>query len=223
MRFPKLSIGGRIQLLTILAAAGAAAVLVIGSLQLNSTMRSDVATKTQHVVETAHALIAYYHAEEQAGRLSRDEAQTAAKAAIASLNYDGSEYFWINDMHPRMVMHPNQTELNGADLSANTAPFVPEFDAVAALDYHLDNGFSARVEIVALGEVTFDDFNRTPFRESAYVLLNSAVGFRKDQWSVALYGSNLADKEYYTNMNPEISTGAVGIPREYGVRVGMEF
>lgn len=113
--------------------------------------------------------------------------------------------------------------VTGADLSGNTAPFVPEFDAVAAFDYHLDNGFFARVEMVALGNVKFDDFNREPFEESAYVLLNSSVGYRKDRWSVALCGSNLADKEYYTNMNPEIRTGAVGIPREYGVRVGMEF
>jgi len=113
--------------------------------------------------------------------------------------------------------------VSGADLSGVDAPFVPEFDAVAALDYHLDNGFFARVEMVALGNVKFDDFNRELFQESAYVLLNSAVGYRKDKWSVALYGSNLADKEYYTNMNPEIRTGAVGIPREYGVRVGLEF
>jgi|GEM_PF-307204 len=113
--------------------------------------------------------------------------------------------------------------VTGADLSGNTAPFVPEFDAVAALDYHLDNGFFARLELVALGNVRFDDFNRDTFQESAYVLLNSALGYRRDQWSVALYGSNLADKEYYTNMNAEIRTGAVGIPREYGVRVGMEF
>ncbi len=113
--------------------------------------------------------------------------------------------------------------VTGRDLSGATAPFVPEFDAVAALDYHLENGFFARLEMVALGNVKFDDFNRPDFQQKAYVLLNSAVGYRKDKWSVALYGSNLADKEYYTNMNPEIRTGAVGIPREYGVRVGMEF
>lgn len=90
-------------------------------------------------------------------------------------------------------------------------------------DYHLENGFFARVEMVALGNVRFDDFNRDEFQQRAYVLLNSSVGFRKDQWSVALYGSNLADKEYYTNMNLEVRTGAVGIQRAFGVRVGREF
>jgi len=27
------------------------------------------------------------------------------------------DYFWINDMHPRMVIHPYRTDLNGKDLS----------------------------------------------------------------------------------------------------------
>lgn len=113
--------------------------------------------------------------------------------------------------------------VTGQDLSGATAPFVPEFDAVVALDYHLENGFFARIEMLALGNTKFDDFNRSQFQQSAYVLLNSAVGFRKNNWTAALYGSNLTQKEYYTNMNPEISTGAVGIPREFGVRVGYEF
>jgi methyl-accepting chemotaxis protein len=31
--------------------------------------------------------------------------------------YDGTNYFWINDMHPTMVMHPIKPELKGKDLS----------------------------------------------------------------------------------------------------------
>ncbi len=32
------------------------------------------------------------------------------------------DYFWINDMHPRMVIHPYRTDLNGQDLSDYTDP-----------------------------------------------------------------------------------------------------
>ena len=123
--------------------------------------------------------------------------------------------------HARLTRYIDPVTLT--DLSGVTAPFVPEFDAVVALDYHLDCGFFARIEMIALGNVKFDDFNRDEFQQDAYALVNSSIGFRKDNWSVALYGTNLGDKEYYTNMNPEIRTGAVGIPREYGVRVGFEF
>jgi diguanylate cyclase (GGDEF)-like protein/PAS domain S-box-containing protein len=38
------------------------------------------------------------------------------------MRYDGSEYFWINDLQPRMVMHPVMPELDGKDLSDFTDP-----------------------------------------------------------------------------------------------------
>jgi methyl-accepting chemotaxis protein len=42
-----------------------------------------------------------------------------AKKEISELRYgsEGKDYFWINDMHPTMVMHPIKPDLNGKDLS----------------------------------------------------------------------------------------------------------
>ena len=51
-----------------------------------------------------------------------EEARQRAAAAIQALRYSGNEYIWINDMHPRMVMHPIRPELNGQDLSGNKDP-----------------------------------------------------------------------------------------------------
>ena len=120
MKLSNLSIGLRIQILTMLAALGIVAVLAIGALQINATKREDIATKTRHVVEAAHGVVAHFHAQEAAGVLSRAQAQEAAMATLAAMKYEGKEYFWINDMHPNMVMHPNQTELNGTDISGKT-------------------------------------------------------------------------------------------------------
>ena len=36
---------------------------------------------------------------------------------IKNLRYDDDDYFWINDMEPRMVMHPITPELDGKNLS----------------------------------------------------------------------------------------------------------
>lgn len=113
--------------------------------------------------------------------------------------------------------------VTGRSLNGVTAPFVPEFDAVAALDFHLECGFFARVEYFAVGNTKFDDFNRDEFQQDGYGLLGAAVGWRAKNWSLSLYGSNLTQEEYYTMMNPEIRTGAVGIPREFGVRLGVNF
>jgi diguanylate cyclase (GGDEF)-like protein/PAS domain S-box-containing protein len=71
----------------------------------------------QHVVEVAHKVLETNYGLEASGKLSRAEAQNASLAAIRSLRYAGDEYFWINDMRPFMVMHPNKPELDGQDLS----------------------------------------------------------------------------------------------------------
>jgi methyl-accepting chemotaxis protein len=47
-----------------------------------------------------------------------------AKKGISALRYgkDGKDYFWINDMNPRMIMHPIKPSLNGKDLSSFKDP-----------------------------------------------------------------------------------------------------
>ena len=72
---------------------------------------------TRQNVEIAHGVLVAAHKQELAGQLSREQAQAQAKATIAQLRYDGTEYFWINDMHPRVVMHPIRPELDGSDAS----------------------------------------------------------------------------------------------------------
>lgn len=134
-----------------------------------------------------------------------------------SLDFHGS----VGWTHARLTEYTDP--VSGASLDGSIPPFVPEFDAVAALDYHLDCGFFARLEYLAVGETWFDDFNRPAFRQGGYGLINASVGWRGENWNVSLYGANLGDKEYYTNMNTDVRTGAVGVPRIYGVRAGFSF
>jgi methyl-accepting chemotaxis protein len=72
---------------------------------------------TRQHVEIAYGILVAAQKQEAAGKLSREQAQALAKETIASLRYEGSEYFWINDMHPRVVMHPIKRELDGKDAS----------------------------------------------------------------------------------------------------------
>lgn len=51
------------------------------------------------------------------GKISVEEAKSSAINAIKALRYGESDYFWINDMTPRMIMHPMKPELDGKDLS----------------------------------------------------------------------------------------------------------
>ena len=74
-------------------------------------------TGVRQVVESAHGIAAHFHDLSTKGGMPEDEARKRAAAAIQAVRYSGNEYLWINDMHPRMVMHPIRPELNGQDLT----------------------------------------------------------------------------------------------------------
>lgn len=84
--------------------------------QYEKTMR-DRETATRQHVEIAHGLLVWAHGQEQSGTLTREQAQAQARAAVSRLRYEREEYFWINDMHPRVVMHPIRPELDGKDMT----------------------------------------------------------------------------------------------------------
>lgn len=79
-------------------------------------------TGVRQVVESAHGIATHFHDLSTKGGMPDDEARKRAAAAIQAVRYSGNEYVWINDMHPRMVMHPVRPELNGQDLTANKDP-----------------------------------------------------------------------------------------------------
>ena len=94
-------------------------------------------SSVRQTVEVAHSLVAQFHDQVAKGKLTDDEAKQRAMAAIKGLRYSGSEYFWINDMQPKMVMHAVKAELDGKDLSENKDPtgkrlFVEFVDMVKA-------------------------------------------------------------------------------------------
>ncbi|CAK0779050.1 methyl-accepting chemotaxis protein [Gammaproteobacteria bacterium] len=76
----------------------------------------------QHAVETAYGVVDYFYHERLAGRMTDDVAKAAALTALRGLRYGAQGYFWVNDLQPRMVMHPYQTELEGKDITDITDP-----------------------------------------------------------------------------------------------------
>ncbi|MBV4484896.1 methyl-accepting chemotaxis protein [Pseudomonas sp. SWRI153] len=116
------SISRRLWLILIVAVV---MLLTLGALmlkQIHADLYDAKAQKTQHVVQTASGLLTYYHGLETAGTLTKEAAQKQALTAIRGLRYDQSDYFWINDLTPVMVMHPTNPKLEGQNLSAIRDP-----------------------------------------------------------------------------------------------------
>src|SRR3990167_5880503 len=131
------SVARRLGLLTVSALLGLVILLTYFMVSERNMLLQERQTSVRHAVEVAHGVVAHFHDLSTKGKLSEDEAKTAAIAALKALRYGGSEYFWINDMQPKMVMHPIRPELDGKDLAENKDPtgkplFVAFVDVVKA-------------------------------------------------------------------------------------------
>jgi len=78
--------------------------------------------KTKHVVETVYGIIAYYASLVEKGKMSKSDAQANTLGVIKALRYDQSQYFWINDLHPNVIMHPIKPSLDGKDVGGVKDP-----------------------------------------------------------------------------------------------------
>jgi methyl-accepting chemotaxis protein len=68
---------------------------------------------TRAVVEQSIKIAESYHQQEKSGALSAADAQAKAGVEIKAIRYDGKEYVWVNDMQPKVVLHPIKPELEG--------------------------------------------------------------------------------------------------------------
>jgi len=78
----------------------------------------------RELTNSAWNILAKLNNDEKRGLITRLQAQTLAVEQIKNLHYGQSmkDYFWINDMSPKMILHPYRTDLNGKDLSNYTDP-----------------------------------------------------------------------------------------------------
>jgi methyl-accepting chemotaxis protein len=99
------------------------AVLCLASLfQLKESMMEERKAKIRNLVEYAHTQLAFYDEQAKSGALTLEQAQALAKESLRKARYDEKEYFWLNDYHPRSVMHPIKPELQGNDMTDNKDP-----------------------------------------------------------------------------------------------------
>ncbi|WP_083251342.1 methyl-accepting chemotaxis protein [Acidihalobacter yilgarnensis] len=98
--------------------------------------------QVQREVQTAASLVQGFVKRAEAGKLTEAQAKAAAMEAVASLRYGKYGYFWINDMQPRMVMHPFKPALDGRDLSDfKDAHGKPIYDDIVNLVQRQGSGY----------------------------------------------------------------------------------
>ena len=71
------------------------------------------------IVSIAYNLVAEYDRRVAKGEFTLEEAQKRAKERISNFRFgdDGKGYIWINDLEPKMLLHPLSPDLEGKNLS----------------------------------------------------------------------------------------------------------
>jgi len=105
----------RLRLLLLGAAVVVGLLLLISgqTWQAYQSARESRQAELKHSVEVALSVVRWAHGLEQAGQLGRPQAQALALSALKTMRYGDGEYFWVNDMAPRVVMHPIKPALDG--------------------------------------------------------------------------------------------------------------
>ena len=108
----KMTVGRKIYALIGLSFIGVVGITILDSRELASSLNLQKQIELRHLTELALGIVKEEHAAAQKGDLLVADAQKRALARIATLRYGSNDYFWVNDMHPRMVMHPMKPEMN---------------------------------------------------------------------------------------------------------------
>ena len=118
----KMTVGRKIYALIGLIFIGLVGIAILDSRELASGLNLQKQIELRHLTELALGILKEEHALVQKGGITDADAQKRALARVATLRYGNNDYFWVNDMHPRMVMHPMRPEMNGNDISTFKDP-----------------------------------------------------------------------------------------------------
>ncbi|MDN0083909.1 methyl-accepting chemotaxis protein [Crenobacter sp. SG2305] len=128
MAFSRLSVRRRLALIIALSLLGYICLIVVAVVSIQQSLYQSYQTSIRNIVTTGYHALDYFHQQETSGRMTRDQAQAAAKDYLRGLRYGNNDYFNLFDYQVRSVMHPIHPEFEGKDQShqkdTHGVPFV---------------------------------------------------------------------------------------------------
>jgi methyl-accepting chemotaxis protein len=100
--------------LLVLVGAAVLALATLGALSLHTLHRAlmnDREAQITNMLMMGEHLVAHYHDEQKQGRLTEEQAQAAAKAALTQLNNEGKSYYWVRLPGGLNLVHPNPANI----------------------------------------------------------------------------------------------------------------
>ena len=122
MAQPRFSLALRLYAIIGLSFCGLAGLAATQSQNLATALQEQRQSELAHLTQTALSIAREEYDAIARDKVAPDVAQKKAAERIGKLRYGSGDYFWINDMGPKMVMHPVKPELNGQNLADNKDP-----------------------------------------------------------------------------------------------------
>lgn len=170
----RLRISKRIFIVGAAAFIGLLLVTALAMGQLRTSLTRSFETRTKQTLEVAYSQLERYHAEEQAGRMTREQAQAAALRSIDSLRFGEKNYFFTFNDDLKMIGHPVKPELVGTSVAEKT-------DASGQLHFRAMR--DAAVSPAGGGFVQYD--YEMPGGKGVKQKLSYARGFKPWGWVIA--------------------------------------
>ncbi len=168
----KLTVGGRFYIAIGIAFLALTGLALFGAGSIAQLLKERKYEELKYLTQSAHAIVADFHARSARGEMSEAEAQARAASALRSIRYNGAEYVFIHRYDAVTIMHPTNPAMEGKDQSGLK-------DA---------SGRSIVKELVAVAQKGGGFFEygwpKTPNAPELYPKVSYAQGFDPWQWAI---------------------------------------
>ncbi len=128
-RWKTITLSRKIYALISFSFVGLLGIAILDSRELASSLKQQKQIELQHLTELALGIVKEEYAAAEKGGIAVTEAQKRALARVAALRYGNNDYFVVQDMVPRVLMHPFTPQLVGRDMSDMKDPTGKPFSA----------------------------------------------------------------------------------------------
>ncbi len=128
-RWRTITLSRKIYALISFSFVGLLGIAILDSRELASSLKQQKQIELQHLTELALGIVKEEYAAAEKGGIAVGEAQKRALARVAALRYGNNDYFVVQDMVPRVLMHPFTPQLVGRDMSDMKDPTGKPFSA----------------------------------------------------------------------------------------------
>ena len=108
----------KLWLLVAVALLGLSLLSIFSLYMLKDNLVREKQTQLTKLVDGVFSELIHYQKEVMDGHLTKEQAQEQAKAFLKVYRYGNGDYFWVNDIAPKMIMHAAKPKMDGSDLSS---------------------------------------------------------------------------------------------------------